>query len=213
MPRHETSIRRTVSAAAGIACIAWAATGSAAEPICAAGVQGESLRALLAKPDAPQPFAVARELKIPEALAASALPPGRGHGVAASNFEAIWKSLQTWESATFVVMKGGNVFETRGRVFPGEPSTRSKYFNLHGEGPGVSGHLRPDLLSAIYVVQLPGKEATVRGVLFYDENGDVAFAVYAAGVEGEPPESLIRQYEATAAEIRKLPAVCATQGK
>lgn len=210
---HFLSTARAAACAAALAWASWAGMASAGEPMCASGAQAESLRAMLARPDAPQPFAVARELKVPEALVASVLPAERGHGVAAANFQAIWKSLQTWESATLVVMKSGNVFETRGRIFPGEPSTRSKYFNLHGQGPGVSGHLRPDLLSAIYVVQLPSREATVRGVLFYDENGEAAFAVYAAGEEGEPPASLIKQYEATAAEIRKLPVVCAGPGR
>jgi putative heme iron utilization protein len=204
--RHEINLR-----------LAWALFGAmsvgatptiASEAHCATSKQVASIRAAFAKPNPSQPFAVAQELKLPESLVVSALPAAHAHGVDATHFQAIWSSLTAWENSVFVVMKGGNVFETYGKVFVGEPSKRSKYFNLHGEGAGMSGQLRPDLLSAIYVVAIPGKESVLRGVLFYDKEGSGVFAVFVPGEGGKPSDTLIRQFEDTFAEVRTLPEKC-----
>lgn len=185
---------------------------SAAEPACATAAQASAVRAAFAKPTPPAPFAAALQLKMPEALVVSALPAEQAYGVSATHFKTVWKSLETWGQAVFVVMKGGNVFEAYGKVFAGEPSKRSNFFNLHGEGPGMSGHLRPDLLSSIYVIALPGKDSVMRGVMFYDAAGEASFGVYIPGEGAAPPASLIKQFEATAEEIRALPSICAKPG-
>ncbi len=186
-----------------------AATVRAAEAPCADASQAAAVRAAFARPALPAPFAAAMELKLPEAAVVSALPANQAHGIAATHFAAVWKSLQSWEDAVFVVMKGGNVFETHGRIMAGEPSKRSNYFNLRGEGAGVGGHLRPDLLSSIYALSLPGKESVTRGVIFYDKAGDQVFGVYVPGEGATPPASLVKAFETTAAAMRTLPAVCA----
>ncbi len=178
------------------------------EALCATPAQATTVRDALNKPKPPSLLQMTRELPIPEAVIMSALPTAQAYGVAGSHFQAIWKSLQTWDTAVFVVMKGGHVFETHSKVFPGEPSKRSNYFNLQDDGPGMSGHLRPDLISAIYVLTMPSQDAVTRGVLFYDAKGDIAFGVYLPGESNTPPESLVKQFEATAAEIRALPALC-----
>jgi putative heme utilization carrier protein HutX len=185
---------------------------SAAEPACATAAQVSAVRAAFAKPTPPAPFAAAAQLKMPEALVVSALPAEQAYGVAATHFQTVWKSLETWDQAVFVVMKGGHVFEVYGKVFAGEPSKRSNFFNLHGEGAGMSGHLRPDLLSSIYVIALPGKDSVMRGVMFYDAAGEAAFGVYLSGEGPPPPASLVKKFEATAEEIRALPSVCAKPG-
>ena len=185
---------------------------SAADSPCATAAQVSAVRAAFAKPTPPAPFAAALQLKMPEALVVSALPAEQAYGVAATHFQTVWKSLETWDQAVFVVMKGGNVFETYGKVFAGEPSKRSNFFNLHGEGAGMSGHLRPDLLSSIYVIALPGKDSVMRGVMFYDAAGEAAFGVYIPGEGAAPPASLVKQFEATAEEIRTLPSICGKPG-
>jgi putative heme utilization carrier protein HutX len=181
----------------------------AADATCATTTQTAAVRTAFAKPTPPAPFAAARELKMPEALVVSALPAEQAHGVAATHFQTIWKSLETWDKAMFVVMKGGHVFEAYGKVFAGEPSKRSNFFNLHGEGAGMSGHLRPDLLASIYVISLAGKDSVMRGVLFYDAAGEAAFGVYIPSEGAPPPAALVKQFEATAEEIRALPSICA----
>jgi hypothetical protein len=46
----------------------------------------------------------------------------------------VWTSLQAWDDATVVVLKGQNVVEVRGGIPPGAPSTRSQFYNLKQEG-------------------------------------------------------------------------------
>lgn len=188
---------------AGIVAPAWGA-----ESLCAAAKQVAPIRAAFAKPNPPLPFAVAQELKLPEALIASALPGDQAYGVDAAHFQTVWKSLQAWDQSVFIVMKGGNVFEAYGKVFAGEPSKRSKFFNLHGEGAGMSGHLRPDLLASIYVVALQGKDAVTRGVLFYDAKGESVFGVFIPGEGAAPSATAVAKFQETATEIRALPALC-----
>jgi len=204
-----SSSRRTI-----VLCVLTALSGtskaSANEPLCATPAQMTAVASAFARPTPPAPFAAARELQLPEATVVSALPNSQAYGVDATHFQTVWKSLESWSKSVFVVMMGGHVFETYGRVFAGEPSKRSKFFNLHGEGAGMSGHLRPDLLSSIYVLSIPGKESVMRGVMFYDLQGNAAFGVYVPGEGEKPSEALISQFEATAAEIRALPARCGT---
>lgn len=176
--------------------------------ICANAEQTTQIRAAFAKDSPPPPHRAAASLGLPEAVVMSGLDTARAYGVAGSHFQAVWKMLESWETAVFVVMKGGHVFETHGPIQAGEPSKRSNFFNLHGHADGMSGHLRPDLVSAIYAVSLPGKDETLRGVLFYDQAGEIAFGVYVPGEGDTPPDSLISSFEATQASIQNLPSIC-----
>jgi putative heme iron utilization protein len=179
-----------------------------AAPLCASPAERAAAATLFARERAPATHQAAAELKIPEAKVVSALPAAQAHGVSPQYFQQIWRSLERWETAVFVVMKAGHVFETYGKVFHGEPSKRSNFFNLHGEGAGISGHLRPDLLGSIYAVEIPGKDAVLRGVLFYDRTGEIAFGVYVPGEGYKPSKTLLEQFAATNKEIRSWPALC-----
>lgn len=184
---------------------AWAAESVGG---CATPAEVERVRADL-QGKAPGPLgAVARRLGIPENRVASALPAGQAYGVAASHFPAVWKSIEQWDDAVTLIIRDADVFEIFGPVGAGKPSERSKFFNLTREGPGLAGHLRPDLYSAIYVLSIPGKGGGLRGVSFLSAEGEAVFGVYVPG-EGKPASaSVVRQFEATEALIRSLPAVC-----
>jgi putative heme iron utilization protein len=187
-----------------------ASTAVAAEPanFCAAPADVARVRAELAD-KAPGPLGgPARKLGLPEAMVASALPADQAHGVAASHFPAIWKSLEQWQDAVTLVTKGADVFEILGPVGEGSPSTRSKFFNLKREGPGLAGHLRPDLYSVIYVLSVPGKDGGLRGVSFHSQSGEAVFAVFVPGEGATPPPAVIKQFDDTQRLIRTLPSVC-----
>ncbi|MFM7396345.1 MAG: ChuX/HutX family heme-like substrate-binding protein [Gammaproteobacteria bacterium] len=175
---------------------------------CATPEQVALVRGALAN-KAPAPLGMAAAaLKMPEAMVASALPTTQAYGVKAVHFQAIWKSLETWSDATTFITKGPNLFEIHGSVGKGEPSKRSQFFNLYREGPGLAGHLRPDLYGSIYLLELSGKENTLRAVVFFDRSGESVFSVYVPG-EGVPATpTAIEQFAATAKLIRSLPSVC-----
>jgi len=155
------------------------------------------------------PALATRTLKLPEEVIASAMPSAVG--TSGEHFLQVWDSMQAWDAAVFIVMKGGNVFETRGKILAGEKSQRSNYFNLD-EGAGMSGHLRPDLVSSIYAMELPGRQpgGETLGIVFYDASGENIFGVYAteAGEGAIVPPPLKAQFEKTRALISSLPRVC-----
>jgi putative heme iron utilization protein len=121
--------------------------------------------------------------------------------------------MMAWDSPVTIVIKSGSVIEIRGKIAQGTPSKVSHYFNVDESGPGLSGHLRPDLVTAIYAVELPTRAANapLRGILFFDGAGETIFGVFAAGEgEGMPaPAALVAQFEKTRALIKSMPRVCA----
>lgn len=176
--------------------------------LCATPAQAATIRAAIAGKEPGPLFSVAANLKLPEGLVMSALPSTEAHGVSPSHFSAIWKSLETWDDALTLVTKGANIIEIRGTVGVGEPSKRSKFFNISRKGGGLNGHLRPDLYSAIYGISRLGKESSLQGVAFVDQSGDVVFTVYLPSEGETPPESLVKQFEGTWNLLRSLPVLC-----
>jgi putative heme iron utilization protein len=177
-------------------------------PMCASSEQTALVRSTLAGKEPAPLSATASALKMPEAVVASALPPAQAHGVSANHFQSIWKSIETWDDATTFIIKGPNLFEVQGPVGKGEPSTRSKFFNLSREGPGLAGHLRPDLYSSIYLLEIPGSSSTLRGIVFFDLSGVAVFSVYVPGEGAPAPQAVIDQFGATSRFVRSLPRLC-----
>jgi putative heme utilization carrier protein HutX len=209
MPRVSLTVSILAIAWMGPRAIAVATAQEAAAPVavCASAAQVQAVRDRIAANPKFQPAALSGELQLSEAAVVGALPPGRSTGVSGRHFHEIWRSLQGWDDAVFIVRKAGNVFEIHGRVHGGEPSKVSKYFNL-ADGAGVSGHLRPDLVSAIYAASLPGREGDEHGVLFYDEAGGLAFEVYVPATSKDPKAGVLAQFLATQAQMEKLPRLC-----
>lgn len=178
-----------------------------AAPLCASPEQAAAVQALYVTAPVPPTFMAATKLGLPEALVASAIAGKQAVGTTGAGFDAVWKSLQEWDDATVVVLKGGFVLEVRGRIPGGAPSTKGQFFNLKQDGAGLGGHLRPDLVGAIYAVDLVGAQAPLRGLTFVDAAGEGIFGVYVP--EGaDPKPALVAQFEKTRAVIAGLPRVC-----
>ncbi len=159
------------------------------------------------------PFQAARTLKMNEAVIASGLPKTQAVGTAGSNFPAVWDAVKGLE-AVALIMKGGNVFEIRGVIPGGEPSTRSKFFNLKDGAAGLGGHLRPDNLSAIYALAIPGKEKDQmsRAIIFVDAaTGESAFAIAVGGEGPPPPAATIAHFDKVMATVKGLPPLCTSK--
>ena len=192
---------------ASIGCVA--AEGppaSATAAACASGADAQRVIELYAKTPAPMPFAAAPQLKLPEIQVAGAIPAAFNAGADGTQWRAVWDSLTQWDHAMVLILKGGNVFEISTRIAKGEPSTRSKFFNL-GEA-SLSGHLRPDLITAIHALKLPTKEGFARGVLFYDASGDSVYGVFLPGEGKEPPAEDIAKFDQTWNLVKGLPQRC-----
>jgi putative heme iron utilization protein len=208
MKLHRFAVVLGISVGLGGALLGFSGVADAAAP-CATAAQIETVRAALTGKEPGPLGGVAATLKLPESLVASALPAAQAHGVGSEHFAQVWKSLESWDDALTFITKGRDLFEVKGRVGKGEPSKRSKFFNLTRDGDGLIGHLRPDLYSAIYALSIPGEKSTLRGVTFFDQAGESVFSVYVPGEGGEaPPPAVIKQFEATAKIMRGLPSLC-----
>ena len=198
---------RHYTLAANLLFLACQATAGEVPSLCANAEQSASVRALYATSPAPPTFMAARKLGMSEAIVASALEGKQTVGTSGAGFAEIWASLGDWGKSTVVIQKGGQVFEVHGPVPAGAPSTKSQFFNLEAEVAGLGGHLRPDLMGAIYAVDIVSAQGPVRGVTFLDAAGDGLFGVYLPeGVE-PTPEQLAR-FEKTRAVINSMARAC-----
>lgn len=154
------------------------------------------------------PVIAAQRLDMPDAVVASGLPRGLAVSAGGGSFADVWTLMSEWQQASFLIMKGKNVFEIMSRVGAGTPSTRSEYYNIAYDHP-LRGHLRPDLYSSIYAVDMPSKgERPIRGVMFFGDDGAMVFGVFISGESLEPvpgeEENFARVWEL----IAQQPQVC-----
>jgi putative heme iron utilization protein len=186
---------------------AGAAHGADAPSLCATPEQAAQVRAAYAQPPHTPAFLAAPKLALPEGIVLSALPPEQAIGTSGSAFLEVWQSLQGWDRSLTLVLKAGQVFEIYGRVPPGEPSNTSQFYNLTYPEAGLGGHLRPDLIAAIYAVSLTTREGSLRGITFLDAKGDNAFNVFLPESR-KPTPAEDAQFEKTRALVKALPRLC-----
>jgi putative heme utilization carrier protein HutX len=152
---------------------------------------------------------VAKELGVTEATIVQALPPQFRVAVPGSRFQEVWADLAGWDDAITAIFKGSMVFEIHGRVHAGEPSKKSNYFNLSPGAPGLSGHLRPDLVGMIAAVSRTVRGQEQNGVMFYDPAGNEVFGVYVPGEGASTDAKVKQQYLATRERLRTFGDPCA----
>jgi putative heme iron utilization protein len=188
------------------AALAAESSAQALPALCVSPEQRSAVQAKLAAGGRWSVASLAADTGLSEAQVMAALPAERRVGISGDGFHAVWARLLGWNDAVFIVRKAGHVFEIHGKVHPGEPSKVSQYFNLDDEGPGVTGHLRPDLVAAIYAAELPGREGPERGVLFYTADGQLAFEIYVPVTEQDSKAGVLAQFLATRSAMQGLPA-------
>ncbi len=188
------------------------ATPVLADNFCATPEQVKQVQAFYAANPGAMPPVAATRLKLPEATVASALGADRAASAPGSDFAEIWAAIGTWKEATFLIMKGPNVFEIRSAAGKGTPSKTSKYFNIEYTHP-LRGHLRPDLFASIYAVSLKGKDegkdkVSPRGILFYDNEGASVFGAFMGGDGPTPDAADLAKFDELMKLVRAKSAVC-----
>ena len=135
----------------------------------------DAIRAKLEDPKA-MPFAIARDLDIPERDVYAAMPGDMAVAAPISHFKYIWKELSTWENATFIAMTPAMIVEVCCQLPAGKEG--HGFFNLHEPSCPLGGHVLVNNLGAVYFVSrlFMGKES--HSVQFFDSAGRHAFAVY-----------------------------------
>ncbi|MCC7258209.1 MAG: hypothetical protein IT486_07535 [Gammaproteobacteria bacterium] len=184
------------------------ASAQAATGFCATPEQAARVQAFYRDNPGTMPVIAARRLDLPEATVVSGLPAEQSVGIAGAAFMDIWGAMRQWQAATFLIMKGENVFEVVSPVGTATPSKTSKYTNIAYEQP-LRGHLRPDLYASIYAVALPGRNGAIpRGVLFYDASGASVFGAFISSDGPPPPASEIAKFDAVMALVKSRSPVC-----
>ena len=193
---------------AGMLVLFLVATSASAQTFCASAEQATQVRAYLAENPGTQPAIAAVRLGLPEALVVSALDKSQAAATSGAAFREVWKAMEAWDQATFMIMKGANVFEILSGIGKGKPSERSQYFNIEYSQP-LRGHLRPDLYASIYAVAIPVKEDVVsRGVIFYDADGASVFGAFISGDSMETTPAEIAKFDTVMSMVRKAPDIC-----
>jgi len=176
-------------------------------PLCLAPARAEAVRA--AWSGAPgRLLEVAQREAITEAQLLSVLPPEQAIGTGGEAFGTVWQSLQAWPESLTLIERSGQLFEVLGRIPSGEPSKVSRFFNLGDQSHGLSGHLRPDLVTAIYVTELPGRGRTEHGVQFIDAAGGVVFGVYVPNEQAAAGNETLAAFRAIRKLVEELPRLC-----
>lgn len=186
---------------------ALAAQQAAADSSCATPQQTQQIREFYRNNAMTMPVIASRKLGLPEAVVASGLPPQQAASAPGKDFAEIWEAMMSWKEATFLIMKGANVFEVLSGIGKIERSKTSAYTNIEYVHP-MRGHLRPDLYESIYAVSLPGKDdEAARGILFYDAQGASVFGVFMSG-DISPPASEIAKFDEVMKLVRTKTPVC-----
>jgi len=193
---------------AGMLVFVLAASSAGAQTLCASAEQAAQVREYLLENPGTQPAIVAVRLGLPEALVVSALDKAQAAATSGAAFPEVWKAMEIWDQASFMIMKEANVFEILSSVGKGKPSEVSQYFNIEYSQP-LRGHLRPDLYASIYAVAIPVKDDVVsRGVIFYDADGASVFAAFISGDSMDTTPAEIAKFDAVMAMVREAPGVC-----
>lgn len=167
---------------------------------------------------APPPIAE-RALHMPEQVITSALTSEYAVSASAENFHAVWTSAENWEGwVSHIIAKNGNHMKFPSPVSEYRENTRGDaYFDVKPEERwlGLDGHFRPDLMTAIYAINMPGgadREGATRAVIFYDRSGESILGLYAT-IAGEPQtEQRVDEFQATWDLIAALPTACPSDG-
>lgn len=114
----------------------------------------------------------------------------------ADKFDEVWAKLTEWENPLFITIVSGTVIEVHSKIPMGEYA--QGFYNLNSMN-GLSGHLQPKNMGAIYIIEEPSREGGVsRQVAFYDKDGKRIFGIFvnrlASG--GEHDAATLAQFQA-----------------
>ena len=127
------------------------------------------------------PLLGAPAVKMTEGKFMSAMGDDHRVGVQPSQFPAVWDLMRTWKDPQVTIRKEESVFLVRGPLAPGGMSVLgTPWFNLDLNTVHLTGHLRPDKVSAIFAAKVDGEGGDKVGIVFfYGQDGTEIFSVTA----------------------------------
>lgn len=168
------------------------------------------------RPGGPPP-AAARLFRMKEATVVSALKTEHAYGVRSDRrfFEEVWKSVDSWGADTRI----GIVFTSGGMHawnFPSTvPTSRSTstpiWYDMYADdGAGVHGHITPQEVDQIWVMQLPTVEPDkfTRVLGFYGQDGHLIVGLYVSENTKPYDPKAVEGFERTRELLKTRPRIC-----
>lgn len=194
------------------------ALAASAAGLCATPTQAAQISSFYEKLPSAPPLVAHRHMKLPEELIASGIPATYGTGVSGTHFSEVWASLSNWPFGFFIMDQKGWIMKFQAPLPPLLGNVRKDEF-VDAKAPGENGlisHLRPDRVTSIYAVALPGglgrdgktRDGVTRAVIFYDDSGESVFGVYASLAGEDLPADALASFDVTMALMRTLPQRC-----
>ncbi len=198
--------------------IALAAAAGTPQATCAAPEQATAVRSFYAALPSAPPLVARRHMNLAEEIVSSGLPTEYATGVSGAHFKTVWDSVSQWPLAFFIMDQKGWIMKFEEPV-PALLGNERKDAFTDVKGPGANGlisHIRPDLVTSIHAVALPGgvgrdgktREGMTRAVIFYDASKESIFGLYASLAGEDLKKDAIPAFEKTMAMMRTLPQVC-----
>lgn len=197
---------------------ALASLAATSQPACATPEQASAVQEFYAALPSAPPLVARRHMNLAEEIVAAGLAPGHATGVNGAHFGVVWDSLADWPFGFFILDQSGWIMKFQAPVPALLGNTREDTFT-DVKAPGENGlvsHFRPDLVTSIHAVALPGglgrdrrmREGMTRAVIFYDASRESVFGVYASLAGESLPADPVPAFEKTMALMRTLPQVC-----
>ncbi|MDX1516018.1 MAG: ChuX/HutX family heme-like substrate-binding protein [Woeseiaceae bacterium] len=212
LDRRLSSGLRLAVLAVTVATASLFSTVARAGDLCASESERREVAAFYDENPGVLPTIAARRLQMSEAVVVSALPPSQAVSAPGSAFAEVWTAMGTLREATFLIVKGNNIFEVLSAIGEGKPSERSQYYNIAYTQP-LRGHLRPDEYAAIWVIDFPqhGDDPPPRGIAFYAADGSLVFGAFISGDAMRPDDEELAKFEAVKSLVAAHAPVCTTR--
>lgn len=119
---------------------------------------------------------LAAQFAVPVQTVVECVPGDRVTRIDGSRFVDVLTDIAEWGDITFIVHTKDAVIEFSGPM----PKGRIGHgmYNLQGGGAGLSGHLRPENCTSIFLVRRPFMGVETMSVQFFNAGGETIFKIY-----------------------------------
>jgi len=119
---------------------------------------------------------LAAEFAVPVQTVIECVPGNGVTRIDGSRFVDVLTDIAEWGDITFIVHTKDAVVEVCGPM----PTGRIGHgmYNLQGGASGLSGHLRPDRCTSIFLVRRPFMGMETMSVQFFNTEGETIFKIY-----------------------------------
>ena len=189
---------------------------------CASAAQKQTVQEFYATMPATPPLVAQRMLGLSEEIVVGALPSSLAVGTSADHFEEVAALFETIPGQVqYVVEAADTVTKVFAPITAAQDTVEGDvWYDLISDGvldggQGLMIHLRPESLSSIYAIDLPGgempdgsiREGGTRAIIFFGKDSRSAVGIYVTLVSDGTPEA-VTAFENIKELVASLPDIC-----